>query len=416
MTWKKTFWTITSGQFVSQIGSSAVSFALMWWIASSTGSAAMLGLAGLIGFLPTALLGAFAGVVADRYNRKLVCIVADMTVGIVSTVYALLLFLFDLPLWTVFVVLLARGVTVTFQQPAYMALTPQYVPVDDLLKANGLGQLVASASYILGPVVGAALFSAFSLPVVLISDLVGAIFACTLMAAAKIPPLVRTADEDSADTSAGTNEKTGLVVEIKAGIQVFRQDKPLLLMFVIQTLFLVFYVPLSSFYPLMTSAYFSLSAWFGGAVEFSFASGMLIASLLFGSVIAIKKKHLFVSYLGFVGCGVTCIICGVVPPTMAGWVIFAIACGLMGAAGMVQGIPLSTYMQSAIAPDLMGRAFSLIQMSAAFATPVGLLIGAPLAELLGVHVWFLVAGIFITLLAIVGIVGNHRLEKAGERQ
>ena len=228
MTWKKTFWTITSGQFVSQIGSSAVSFALMWWIASSTGSAAMLGLAGLIGFLPTALLGAFAGVVADRYNRKLVCIAADMTVGIVSAVYALLLFLFDLPLWTVFVVLLARGVTVTFQQPAYMALTPQYVPVEDLLKANGLGQLVASASYILGPVLGAALFATFSLPVVLISDLVGAIFACTLMAVAKIPPLVRTTDESSAEAAASASEKTGLVAEIKAGIQVFRQDKPLL--------------------------------------------------------------------------------------------------------------------------------------------------------------------------------------------
>lgn len=415
MTWRKTFWTITSGQFVSQIGSSAVSFALMWWIASSTGSAAMLGLAGLIGFLPTALLGAFAGVVADRYSRKLVCIAADITVGIVSAAYALLLFLFDLPLWTVFVVLLARGVAVTFQQPAYMALTPQYVPAEDLLKANGLGQLVASTSYILGPALGAALFAAFSLSAVLISDLVGAIFACALMAVAKVPPLVRTTDEASTDSTGSAPEKAGLVAEIKAGIQVFRQDKPLLLMLVIQTLFLVFYVPLSSFYPLMTSEYFSLSAWFGGAVEVSFASGMMIASLLFGSIIVIKKKFLFVSYLGFVGCGVTCIACGAVPSTMTGWVVFAISCGLMGASGMVQGIPLSTYMQSAIAPDLMGRAFSLIQMSAAFATPVGLLIGAPLAELLGVNAWFLVAGIIITLLAVVGIAGNHRLEKTGEQ-
>lgn len=57
-----------------------------------------------------------------------------------------------------------------------------------------------------------------------------------------------------------------------------------------------------------------------------------------------------------------------------------------------------------------GRAFSLIQMSAAFATPVGLLVAAPLAELLGVNIWFLVAGVFITLLSAVGIAGNRRLE------
>jgi len=67
-------------------------------------------------------------------------------------------------------------------------------------------------------------------------------------------------------------------------------------------------------------------------------------------------------------------------------------------------------MQSVIAPELMGRAFSLIQMSAAFATPVGLLVAAPLAELLGVNIWFLVAGVFITLLSAVGIAGNRRLE------
>ena len=408
--WQKTFWTITSGQFMSQIGSSAVSFALVWWIASSSGSAVLLGLAGLIGFLPTALLGAFAGVVADRYNRKVVCIAADMTVGIVSAAYALLLLAFDLPLWSVFVVLLLRGSVVTFQQPAYMALTPQYVPTEALLKANGLGQLVTSTSYILGPVVGAALYASFSLPVVLVSDLTGAIFACTLMAVAKVPPLARDASGFPISASAETPSKTGLATEIKAGIGVFRQDRPLLLMLIIQTLFLVFYVPLSSFYPLMTSDYFGLSAWHGSAVEASFAFGMLVASLLFGSVIAIKKKHLLVSYLGFVGCDITCIVCGAAPPTMTGWIVFAVSCGLMGAAGMVQGIPLTTYMQSAINPQLMGRAFSLIQMSAAFATPVGLLIGAPLAEVLGVNTWFLVSGIFITLLAIAGIIGNHRLE------
>ena len=266
----------------------------------------MLGLAGLIAFLPSALLGAFAGVVADRYDRKVVCIAADMAVGIASAVYALLLFLFDLPLWTVFVVLLARGTAGAFQQPAYMALTPQYVPVEDLLQANGLGQTVASVSYILGPALGAALFAAFSLPVVLISDLVGAFFACSLMAVAKVPPLVRTTDETLAEPAADASEKHGLMDEIKAGIQVFRQDKPLLLMLIIQTLFLVFFVPLSSLYPLMTSNYFNLSAWFGGAVEASVAAGMFVASLVFGSVVAIKKKFLLVSYLGCVGCGITC--------------------------------------------------------------------------------------------------------------
>lgn len=54
--WKRKFLTISIGQMISLIGSSAVQFSLIWWIASETGSPIMMGLSGLVAFLPSTLL------------------------------------------------------------------------------------------------------------------------------------------------------------------------------------------------------------------------------------------------------------------------------------------------------------------------------------------------------------------------
>ena len=69
--WKQKFFIIAGGQMISLIGSSAVQFALIWWIASETGSALLLGLSGLVAFLPGLVLSPWAGVLADRHSRCL---------------------------------------------------------------------------------------------------------------------------------------------------------------------------------------------------------------------------------------------------------------------------------------------------------------------------------------------------------
>ena len=95
---------------------------------------------------------------------------------------------------------------------------------------------------------------------------------------------------------------------------------------------MIFYMPLSSFYPLMTSDYFQASAWHGSAVEVLYAAGMMIAAFLFGSVIKVKR-YLFLSYIGLLGIGFTSTIGGILPPEMWAWFIFALVCGIMGAFG-----------------------------------------------------------------------------------
>lgn len=269
----------------------------------------------------------------------------------------------------------------TFQQPAIQSILPQLVPADQLVRANGWMQLLNGGAFLLGPVIGAALYAAFPLPVVLLSDVVGAALASLALAGVKIPPLVRQGDQTG-----------GFWAEFQAGLAVFRRDRALGRLVAAQALCMFFYAPLSAFYPLMTSDYFQRSAWYGSAVELAFAVGMVVSALVFSKVGQVGGK-LRLSSLGLFAMGGGAALCGLLPPTLGGWVVFAGLCLVLGAADNVHLIPLQAYLQETVPAEQMGRAFSVLTLISSAAMPVGLLVSSPLAEQVGVAFWFLLSGL-----------------------
>lgn len=384
--WKTKLIIVALGQAISMLGSHGVQFALIWWLAEKTSSPLMLGISGIVAYLPMSLFSPMAGIAADRYNRKLISIFSDLAMGTIALLYAVLLSFFNLPVWTVFIMLCVRGIGSTFQQPAIQSIIPRLVPKDQLVKTNGWMQLLNSGSFLLGPVIGASLYAIFPMPIVLMSDVVGAILASIALAIVKIPELEK-AEAESQD----------FIKEIKEGMQVFKEDKKLFYIVIAEALCMFFYAPLSSFYPLMTSDYFKLSAMYGSIVELSFAIGMIISSLLFSSVLKVERK-INVSFIGLFGMGVMAAICGVIPPVYAGWFFFAGSCICLGASGNVHTIPLSAYVQETVAPEKMGRVFSVLTLISSVTMPVGLLFSSPIAEKVGVNVWFFISGISMVAL------------------
>lgn len=387
--WKSKFLVVALGQAISLLGSHGVQFALIWWLAEKTSSPLMLGISGLVAYLPMTLFSPIAGIAADRINRKFICIFSDMAMGMAAMIYAVLLYFFDLPVWTVFIMLCVRGIGSTFQQPAIQSVIPQLVPENQLIKTNGWMQLMNAGSFFLGPVIGASLYAAFPMSVVLMSDVAGAILASTALAIVKIPKLKRQ-----------QAQKETMMRQFKAGLNVFQEDKKLLYLVIGEALCMFFYAPLSSFYPLMTSDFFNLSAMYGSAVELAFAVGMIVSSLLFSSVWKVKKK-IQTSFAGLLGMGMTAAVCGILPPVYTGWFIFAGMCVSLGASGNVHSIPLNAYIQETVAPEKMGRAFSVLTLISSITMPAGLLMSSPVAEAVGVNTWFFIAGISMLVLTAV---------------
>ena len=415
--WKKGFYTIAAGQSVSLIGSSAVQFALIWWLASTTASPIMMSIAGIFAYLPQLLLGPFAGVWVDRLRRKTVIIAADLFIGTAAFAFSIFFLLGYPPSWTVCVVLGIRAVGQVFHTPAIQAALPMIVPREELVRANGLSQFLQSCSFLLGPALGAAMYAAFPMWIILLSDLAGALVAAGAVAAVKIPDPPRShvgvgggggvgsggggdAGVSVGSGGVGVGVRPKLFAEMKEGALTLFADRRIFTITAAVTLSMLFYAPMASFYPLMTSDYFALSEWHGGAVNIGYALGMMACALLLGSVIKIKRKFIAM-HIGFFGIGLICLCCGLLPNGVAWFWAFAALCMLLGASVNLNSIPFIAHLQETIAPEKMGRVFSLIGSMSAAVMPLGLAIAGPVAESRGVPFWFTFAGAVILALSII---------------
>lgn len=396
--WKKRFYTITAGQTVSIIGSSAVQFALIWWLARETASPMMMSLAGLAAFLPQMLLGPFAGVWIDRLKRKTVIICADLFLGMVAALFALSFLWGTPPVWSVCVVLGLRAMGNVFHTPAIQAVVPMLVPGDQLVKANGVSQFLQAGAYMLGPVIGAALYAAFPMPVLLLTDLLGALVASITVAVVKIPEI--------------QHQKQGkpqIFKEMKEGLALFSQDKRFGFFTLACALCMVFFMPLSSMYPLLSSDYFRVTEWHAGVVQIIYSVGMMAGAVVIGQI-KIQNK-IFAAGVGTVILGVTAFLCGILPQNMTGFWLFAAICLVMGASMNIYNVPYMAYMQESFPREALGRATALVGTLMSFAMPVGLLVAGPVAERYGLTLWFVISGIAIVgIMVLTGIVSRVRFQ------
>lgn len=389
--WKRRFFTIVAGQTISLIGSSAVQFSLIWWLASETTSPIMMSLAGLFAFLPQLLLGPFAGVWIDRWRRKTVIICADMFTGLVAALFALSFLVWSPPYWLVCVVLGVRAVAGVFHTPAIQAVVPMLVPGEELVKANGWSQLLQAGAFMLGPVIGAAMYAAFSMPVILLSDLVGAVAASITVAIVPIPEI-----------EGRQMLSSHFLKQLKEGIDVFMQDKRLSFVTLLVAVSMVFFMPLSSMYPLMTSDYFKGTAWHASLIQITYSVGMMVGAGVM-SQFKIRNK-LFAALAGMIILGLTCLVSGVLPGNSLGFWIYALVCLAMGSSVNIYNIPYMAYIQENIPKGAQGRAFSLIGSLMSLTMPLGLLIAGPVAEYWGVPFLFAAAGILILAVTLSGMI------------
>ncbi len=395
--WKRGFYTIVAGQTISIIGSSAVQFSLIWWLASETASPIMMSLAGLFAFLPQLLLGPFAGVWIDRLRRKTVIISADLFIGIIAALFALSFVLWSPPYWLVCVIIGVRAVANVFHTPAIQAVVPMLVPGEDLVKANGWSQFLQAGAYMLGPVIGAAMYAAFTMPVILLSDLLGAIIACVTIAIVPIPEI-----------KGRQVLSSHFINELKEGIVVYTKDKKLSFFTLIVAACMIFFMPLSSMYPLMTSDYFKGTEWHASIIQVTYSIGMMAGAGII-SQFKIKNK-LYAAFLGIIILGVSTFTCGILPPGSIGFWIFAVVCLAMGASVNIYNIPYMAYIQETIPKEAQGRAFSLIGSLMSLTMPLGLLLAGPIAEFHSVPFLFVISGVFILAFALIGMILYRRIK------
>ena len=387
--WRRPFFTLYAGQAFFLVSSMAVQFALIWWITVQTGSALALTVASLLGLVPQIVLGPFAGVLIDRYPRKVVMMLAAALVAVASAALAVS-FLFGQPaLELVYLILFLRALGETFQKPALQATIPTLVPPEELQRAGGLGQLVVSLSAMAGPMLGALLTGLVPLALVVLVDVVGALLAIGTLALVKLP----------APAARGAN--AGIFTELRQGFQALVENKALLAATGLVFLTGMVVLPLGSLLPLHVKEFFAGSAWQAGLVQTLFSVGMLLAALVLGVVAGSRKPFTMIA-LSTTALGVFLLAGGLVPAG-AFWLFCLVVVGI-GAAGMVGNIPFMAAIQSSIAPENLGKVIATVTSLVSLGIPLGMAVAGPVAELVGISAWMLGAGVVVAGIGVVSLV------------
>lgn len=389
----KPFLILWAGQAVSLLGSNLVQFALIWWLTQETGSATVLAMASLVGMLPQVVLGPFAGVLVDRWNRRWTMFVADTTVALATIVLALLFWTGAVQIWHVYAILFVRSLGGAFHWPAMTASTVLMVPENQLTRVQGLNQMLQGAMTIVAAPLGALLLSLLPVQGVLAIDVVTALFAIVPLLFILVPQPETAVTGDAAPTMVKS-----FWADMRDGLRYVLGWPGLLVLMALAMLLNLLLTPAFSLLPLLVTDYFGGDAWSLGVIESAFGVGLVAGGLLLGAWGGFKRR-IHTSLLGLIGLGISVLAVGLTPAAL-----FSLAVVAMLMAGLTNSMtngPIFAIMQATVSPQMQGRVFTLLTSLASMIAPLGLIIAGPVADTIGVRSWYLFGGV-VTLLAAVG--------------
>ena len=388
--WKRTFFTIQSGQAISLITSSALQMALIFYLTEKTNSSMTLALATLVGFLPQGVLGLFIGGWIDRHSRKRIMIGADLFIAAVSALLAVISAFLDPPVWVVLAILFLRSIGSAFHTPSINAVTPLIVPTDKLAKCTGYIQSLQSVSSIVSPALGALLYAQCTLTEIIALDVVGAVIASIAVMLVKIPNI----------DVANIPQSEGVLAGAKEAYRILAQQKGLLTLLWMGALYMFAYMPINALFPLISMNHFGGTTWHVAMSESVFAAGMLLGGIVLGVWGGFQRKTTTV-LLSIAVMGIALLIAGILPAS--GFIAFVVCCAIMGFSAPFYGVQTAIY-QEMVSPEYLGRVFSLSLSTMSLAMPLGLIAAGCFADMTGVETWFAISGIFIAGIAVVGAV------------
>lgn len=380
--WALPFFTIWTGQALSRLGSRMAAFALIWWMTKTTGSATVLATGSLAAYLPHVVLGPFVGALIDRWNRRLIMMVADTVVALTIAGLAILFWTDSVQIWHIYGVALISSLGGAFQGTAMEVSTTLMVPDRHLSRVQGANQTLLGALSIGGPPLGALLLAVLPIHQILGLDIVTAALAVIPLFFIRIPQ-PQTGKVDTID-------KPSLWAEVKSG-SLYIWNWPGLRYFLLIGASVNFFANAgSALIPLLVSDHFGGDALQLGWLQAAFGTGVLSGGLVL-TVWGGFQRRIYTSLFGSLLSVPGAFMLGLAPQQA-----FRLAWGGMFITGIASGLNNGAFralMQANVTPQMQGRVLSVLGSGFQTTTMLGLMVVGPLADFVGsVQFWFVIEG------------------------
>ena len=384
--WARRVGLFLTAQTISVFGSFLVQYAIMWHLTLTTKSGVVLALAAIFGFLPQAIVSIFAGVWADRVNRKIMIIAADASIAVATLGLALLMLSGVKDLWLIFVVMAVRSVGAGVQMPAVSAVIPQIVPADKLMRINGINSSIQSVTGLLAPVAAAAVYANMSIVPIFFIDVVTAIIGISIFSFIRVPSLDRV----------NSDEKPSYFADLKDGMNyIFTHDLVRWVMGIFAVVFLLAVAP-SNLSPLFIARNFGTEVWKLTVAEILFSIGMALGGIALATL-ASKVNKISLIIATSISFGFLSMAMGLSPNLIVFYALFFVI-GLLVPSFFTSAM---TTLQETVEPERQGRVFGFVGIVISVAMPVGMSVLGPLADVFPVE--NLLVGSGVAMIIAVGL-------------
>jgi MFS family permease len=163
----RNFILYAAGRIVSLMGSGIQNVAIPLYILRTTGSGLAMGTFAFVQLLPRIIIMPLGGVIGDNFNRKKIMVLMDFLCGFISLILAAAVINGYISLTILFIGQIFLSAFSSIFDASTAAMLPEIISKDNLLKGNSVLGSINSATYIIGPIAGAALFGFFGIRIVL---------------------------------------------------------------------------------------------------------------------------------------------------------------------------------------------------------------------------------------------------------
>lgn len=284
------FILLWTGELISSIGGGLTSFGLGVYIFQKTGSASGMALVTLLGFLPTLLLSVPAGVLADRFDRRLLMMIGDGLSALGIGYILICMLTGEAKLWQICLGVFISSVFSSLLEPSFRATITDLLTKEEYSKASGLVSLAGSARYLFSPVIAGFLLTISDVKLLLIIDI--CTFALTVISAAVVRRSIETKIEEKKESFLVSLKEGWKALTVKRGIII------LVLLSSVMTMFMGMFQILAE--PCILAFKDAKTL---GIAETICACGMLVSGLILG-IKGIKKRYITVLALALAMAGV----------------------------------------------------------------------------------------------------------------
>ena len=358
----KNFYKLWLGELISSIGSGMTAFALSVYVYKKTGSVSYVSLITLLSFMPSIVLSPIGGLLADRYDRRLLMIIGDLFSGL-GLVYILWsIQAGEKSIVPIFVGITFSSIFTSLLEPSYRATLTDILEEENYAKASGLIQVAGSAKYLISPVIAGMILSVADIRVILLLDILTFITTCLMIF------LVR-----KSMNSETQNYKKDSFKGLLEGLFIIKENRGVYFLVIIMFFVCFFMGFIQILIRPMILALSSVKT--AGIMESLCAVGLLIGSLWIG-IAGIKKNYSKILAVACFFCGIFMSMTGV----NKNLAIIGISTFLFFSTLPFMNSCADVLVRVSIPNELQGRVWGLISLITQMGTVVAYIISGIMAD------------------------------------